>query len=183
MPPTLNSPVLLRQAALSDALCLAVLAMQVYLDTYAKQGIRPAIARDVLASFTESSFSTAIADKQTKLWVAERESHLVGFAQVTVGQRHELAPQGHQAELLRLYVQEPFTGQKIGTWLLKESEATALAAGCDVLWLSPWVHNHRALGFYASHGYRDHGRTDHVIENESHENRVYAKQLSASGTA
>jgi len=36
-----------RTAVQQDALCLSVLATQVFLDTYAIQGIRPAIAREV----------------------------------------------------------------------------------------------------------------------------------------
>jgi hypothetical protein len=46
--------VTLRSAVAGDSLCLSVLAMQVYLDTYARHGIRPSIARDVLDTFTQS---------------------------------------------------------------------------------------------------------------------------------
>ena len=99
----------LRPAVLEDALCLSVLAIQV-LDTYATEGIRPAIAREVMASCSERSFREAIGNEETKLLVAERLGHLIGFAQLTMDATHELAPKGNQAELLRLYVQEAFTG-------------------------------------------------------------------------
>ena len=100
----------LRPAVLEDALCLSVLAIQVFLDTYATEGIRPAIAREVMASCSERSFREAIGNEETKLLVAERLGHLIGFAQLTMDATHELAPKGNQAELLRLYVQEAFTG-------------------------------------------------------------------------
>lgn len=110
--------ILLRPAQADDALCLSVLAMQVFLDTYATEGIRPSLAREVLSSYAAASFSAAIEHSAVRLWVAERQGHLVGFAQVTLGESHALAPAGTQAELLRLYVQEPFTGQHIGSRLL-----------------------------------------------------------------
>jgi diamine N-acetyltransferase len=47
----------LRAATPEDALCLSVLAMQVVLDTYATQGIRPALAREVLAGYSQAVFS------------------------------------------------------------------------------------------------------------------------------
>ena len=175
--------VLLRQAEPFDALCLSVLAMQVFLDTYATEGIRAAIAREVLSSYSHEEFSKAIGSRGSHIAVAEVKGNMVGFAQVTFGARHELAPAGTQVELLRLYVQEPFTGAKVGTKLLAEAESTASRSGASVLWLTPWVHNHRALAFYARRGYKDYGLTYFTFEGESHENRVLAKLLTVPGAA
>ena len=172
-----TSDLILRPAVPEDALCLSVLAMQVFLDTYATQGIRTAIAREVLSGYSEQVFANAIASEQARICIAEMSGHLVGFAQVTVGETHEMAPAGVQSELLRLYVQEPFTGKQVGTRLLAAAESMAICAGSQVLWLTPWVHNHRALGFYDRRGYKDHGLTYFVFEGESHENRLYAKYL------
>ena len=181
--PIHSHPVQLRLAEAEDALCVSVLVMQVFLDTYATEGIRPQIAREVLSSYSQSSFTTAISDPQSRLCVAERNGHLVGFAQVTLGATHELAPAGEQAELLHLYVQEPITGRKIGSQHLEQAENLAYLAGSSVLWLTPWVHNHRALAFYLRRGYQDFGLTHFVFEGESHENRVHAKHLPTASAA
>ena len=174
---------LLRRAGPEDVLCLSVLAIQVFLDTCATEGIRPEIAREVLSSFSQDAFTSAIADSDSHIAVAEVKGHMVGFAQVTFGACHELAPAGTQAELLRLYVQEPFTGAKVGTQLLARAERIASEGGATVFWLTPWVHNHRALAFYARRGYRDYGLTCFTFEGESHENRVLAKSLAVPGAA
>ena len=166
-----------------DALCLSVLAMQVFLDTYATQGIRPAIACEVLSAYSQAAFERAISAPVSRLAVAESEGHLVGFAQLTLGPGHALAPAGSPAELLRLYVQEPFTGRQVGSRLLAWTQQAATAAGANVLGLTPWVHNHRALAFYARRGYTDHGPTHFTFEGESHENRVFAKSLLPPASA
>lgn len=173
------STVNVRSAVPEDALCLSVLAMQVFLDTYATQGIRPAIAREVLSGYSQAVFLQAMGHPQARLLCAERAGHLVGFAHVTLGATHALAPAGAQAELLRLYVQEPFTGQGVGWLLLAQAEQVASRTGAGVMWLTPWVHNHRALQFYRRCGYQDHGATDFTFEGESHENRVFARTLQA----
>lgn len=170
----------LRPAVAADALCLSVLAMQVFLDTYATSGIRPAIAREVLSGCSLASFEFALLDPATRLWVAERAGHLVGFAQVTLGAAHPLAPAGEPAELQRLYVQEWFTGRGVGRALLEQAERGAAQAGATVLWLTHWVHNQRALRFYARRGYQDHGLTWFVFEAESHANRVCAKSIQGA---
>jgi ribosomal protein S18 acetylase RimI-like enzyme len=173
----------LRQANSDDSLCLSVLAMQVFLDTYALEGIRPQIAREVLSAYSQAEFAKAVADPNSYVVVAEVKDNLVGFAQVTFGACHTLAPEGVQAELLRLYVQEPFTGAKVGTQLLAEAERVAAMSGASVLWLTPWVHNHRALAFYARRGYIDYGLTYFTFEGESHENRVVAKLITVASAA
>ena len=167
----------LRAARAGDALCLGVLATQVFLDTYATGGIRPAVAREVLAAFSTEAMAQAIAQGSQRIVVAEIDDHLVGFSQLTLDASQPLAPPGRAAELFRLYVQEPFTSRGIGSRLLHEAEANAASHGATVLWLTPWVHNTRALRFYAHHGYADHGPTLFHIEGETHENRVFARMI------
>ncbi len=167
----------LRLARAGDALCLGVLAMQVFLDTYATDGIRPAIAREVLGTYTPQAYTDLLARPDVAILVAERQGHLLGFAQTTLGARHPLAPADAPAELDRLYVQEPFTGQGLGRRLLHAAEADAAARGATRMWLTPWVHNHRARHFYAREGYADLGPTWFEFEGERHENRVLARPL------
>ena len=172
-----DEPVQLRDAVAADALCLGVLATQVFLDTYATGGIRPTLAREVLSAFSTAAFDAVLARPGTQVVVAELDAHLIGFAQLTLGAAHEQVITAVPAELERLYVQEPFTGAGIGSRLLQHAEALAAAAGTSDLWLTPWVHNLRALGFYARHGYADFGATLFCFEGERHENRVLAKHL------
>lgn len=177
-PRDLTGEVVLRDALPEDALCLSVLAMQVFLDTYATTGIRALIAREAM-SFTADSFRRFAEDGPGHTVIAERDGQLIGFAQLRLAVAHPLIPDAGQAELLRLYVQRRFTGSGIGALLLHRVEAIAAHSGADVLWLTAWVHNERALGFYARLGYRDHGLAWHTFEDESHENRVLARPLIA----
>ena len=45
-----------------DALCVGVLATQVFLDTYATAGLRPDLAREALANYSPTVFETRIRD-------------------------------------------------------------------------------------------------------------------------
>lgn len=178
--PVDTARIVLRDAVADDALCLGVLATQVFLDTYATGGIRPALAREVHECYGTAAFSRWLADPHSRLQVAELNGHLVGFQQLALRATHDLAPAGVQAELFRLYVQEPFTGIGLGTRLLAAAEQQAAAHGASVLWLTPWVHNHRAIAFYRARGYTDHGSTWYRFEGEAHENRVLARALPPS---
>lgn len=170
-------PVSYRRATPADAEALAVLGAQVFLDTYAPEGIRPTVAREVLATFSPAACAAWLSDPRAVVEVAERAGHVVGFAHLVLGACHALAPPGEPAELLRLYVQRPFAGRGIGTSLLRRAERAAAEAGAAVLWLTAWVHNAPALAFYAARGYADCGATPYRFEDEVHENRVVARRL------
>ena len=59
----------------------------------------------------------------------------------------------------------------------------AARRGATVLWLAPWIRNHRALASYARRGCQDCGLTDFTFEGESHVSRVYAKSLAPHDAA
>jgi len=166
-----------RPATEADALCLGVLATQVFLDTYAFTGITEAVASEVRDAFSTEAFCKILGSKSTFVSVAVKENALVGFAQTTIGTAQHLAPSGAPAELDRLYVQEPFTHIGLGSQLLRTHESLAAERGAAILWLAPWVGNVRALRFYAKHEYEDYGLVFFHMGQHKIENRVYAKRL------
>jgi diamine N-acetyltransferase len=170
-------PTVLRPARSEDAPLLAVLATQVFLETYATEGIRPAIAHEVLRAFSVSAMAALLARHDGMVQVAIYREHLIGFSQLTMGAGQALVESDHPAELERLYVQSPFIGRGVGRRLLRAAESEAASRGATGLWLTAWVHNARALGFYASHGYEDIGLDWFETEGERHENRVLFKRL------
>ncbi|MCF5268346.1 GNAT family N-acetyltransferase, partial [Pseudomonas syringae] len=80
----------LRDASSADALCLAALGMQVFLDTYATQGIRQSIAREALEAFSPAIFAQLLIEPTTFIVVAESQGHLIGFAQVALRTDHAM---------------------------------------------------------------------------------------------
>jgi len=166
-----------RPARSDDALCLGVLSTQVFLDTYATQGIRPALAREVLAQHDVATYERALADPGLTLLLAECAGHLVGFSVVSDGVGHDRVPESAAAELRRLYVQERFTGRGVGRDLLRHAEKAAAARGADALWLTAWAGNARALLFYPRCGYEDLGGAVYSFEGEDYPNRLFAKRV------
>lgn len=154
-----------------------MLGTQVFLDTYAPGGMRPALAREVLDQFGLAKIEALLRDPSTTFILTESAGHLVGFVQLTHGVRHELVPHEPSTEVDRLYVHERFTARGIGKALLQRAEALAASRGCAALWLKAWIGNARAIGFYPTQGYRDVGATDYVFEDDHYETRVYVKEL------
>jgi len=174
---THTSPVVIRGAVPRDALCIGVIGMQVFLDTYATEGIRESIAREVLESFSPDVISKLLIQPDIALFVAQMNGHLIGFAQIAMQASHELICTPNVAELQRLYVQERFTGKGIGYRLLQEAEKHAQLGGASMLWATVWAGNERALDFYPRQAYEHLGSPSYVFQNETHKNLLFGKKL------
>lgn len=172
----------LRTATPDDALCIGVLGLQVFLDTYATDGIRPSLAREALRGLSPEAIAARLALPATTFVVAETGGHLIGFAQLCARTPHPQVPEPTVAELERLYVQRNFLGQGVGARLLADAEAVARANDASALWLTAWIGNARALRFYARQGYDEIGTTYFEFEGERHENRLFRKRLAATGS-
>ncbi len=172
-----TSIVTYRIATADDALCLGVLATQVFLDTYATDGIRTSLALEARICLSTEATAAALAADGTTFIVAERAGHLIGFVHVALDSSHPQVETLRPAEVSRLYVLERFARTGIGTALLAHAEAYAAASGATTLWLTAWVRNTRALAFYVRRGYRESGSTPYIFEEEVFENRLFVKEL------
>jgi ribosomal protein S18 acetylase RimI-like enzyme len=165
----------LRIAASSDAPVIAALATQVFLDTYATQGVRPDLAREALSQYGVEAFSQRLAEPDRRFVLATRQDALLGFAEVLISQLQGPVAGVRGAELVRLYVQPRSQRCGVGRTLISEAERMIGAASLTALWLTVWEHNERALGFYRQLGYRDAGATTYVFEGNTYGNRVLVK--------
>jgi diamine N-acetyltransferase len=160
-----------------DALCLGVLATQVFLDTYATSGINADLAHEAQTIYSSDALLARLQDKNTEITVVERNGYVIGFLEVALDS-HCPTPGIAGLEVLRLYVQAPFQRQGIGQALLARAEARARELGKRSVWLTAWAGNAGALAFYTSAGYEDVGATQYVIQGISYENRVFARPLA-----
>ena len=157
---------------------ISALAIQVFLETYATDGVRPDLAREALREYATEAFDVRLREPHRRFVLAERGTGLVGFAEVTVNA--QAAPDGGVtgAELVRLYIQPAAQGTGMGRRLIGAAEALSAEAGLPALWLTAWDGNHRALAFYARVGYADVGETTYTIEGNTFGNRVLARTLT-----
>jgi diamine N-acetyltransferase len=166
-------------ASPSDAVTIAALATQVFLDTYATSGVRPDLAREAFHEYSEQAFSERLNDPKRNFLCAMQSGALVGFAELLIPAVSPV-PGITGAQLVRLYVQPRAQRGGIGKVLVQDSERTAAAFGAQAIWLTAWEGNANALAFYPKMGYADVGATTYSFEDRTYGNRVFAKRLAAT---
>lgn len=171
--------VALRQATAADAAPLAVLGMQVFLETYAPDGVRPALAAEVLDQHAPAVVAARLADPSLRFLVAERAGHLLGYVETRRPATPPLpaAGTGPATEVVRLYVQPAQQRCGLGRRLLQAALDEAAREGDARAWLTAWEGNRRALGFYAHLGWRDVGGVDYRFGAERYTNRLLVHDL------
>jgi len=161
----------IRSGRSEDANCLAVLATQVWLHTYATGGITADIAEYVLDELTLEKYRALLNDPTRQVFVAVSGESLVGLAVVKFGAPCP-AGDSSSSELRTLYVQAHFAGIGVGKSLLRAAETAARQRSNDVLWLTVNAKNARAIAFYAHQGYTKIGTSYFVLGEGRHENHV-----------
>lgn len=167
----MGDDILIRAGRPADAPLLAALATQVFLHTYATDGISAVIAGHVQAEFTPAKFEAWLGSDSAALLVAEKNKHLVGYARLAFNAVCPV-PGAGTAELATLYVQAHFTGRGVGAALLADAQALARQRAQQPLWLTVNAQNVRAVAFYAAQGCSKIGSAQFVLGGESHPNHV-----------
>jgi ribosomal protein S18 acetylase RimI-like enzyme len=157
---------MIREANKEDAINLAALSIQVWLHTYASDGIRTEISNFAIGTFTEKYFKSLMENPQYRILIFIKDSHLLGYIMINLESFWQDGSTGYEID--KLYIQEHFQRKGIGRLLIAEIAAKYGGA----FWLSTWIHNENAINFYKHLGFIDIGARFFKLNNESHENRV-----------
>jgi len=166
----------IRRATLRDALNLTVLRQQVWIATYATEGIREEFSQYVLSSYTPAKMQLLLESNDRVLLIAEIDDHLVGYVEIAFSNQCPIDP-AFGPEICVLYVLERFLGQGIGYQLLTEAEKTILDQGAKRVWLDSYYENERALSFYERQGFKRVGTSYFEEMKSKYENVVMMKEL------
>ncbi len=157
---------------------IAALGLQVWLHTYATNGVSDDIAQYVLRQFTQDSIGALLVDPDRCVLVAMAPGNLLGYATLAFAAEHS----GITTEIETLYVQEHFLRKGIGSALLYRAinEARSRTASADV-WLSVNANNGRAIAFYDAAGFVADGEMYFDLNGTRHRNIILVAREAAQG--
>jgi ribosomal protein S18 acetylase RimI-like enzyme len=108
-------------------------------------------------------------DQARKIIVAEIDDCLVGYVSVHFNSTFGDCKQ----EIETLYIQEHYSGQGIGSALLKQVQLDAKKrSGNNQVWLTVNADNQRAINFYRKFSFAHAGETFFELEGTKHRNLV-----------
>ncbi|MCC5968678.1 MAG: GNAT family N-acetyltransferase [Pararhodobacter sp.] len=161
----------IRFAGPGDAGVLSVLATQVWLDTYAVDGISPAFARHLLKEYSTAAFRRMLETEGTDILVCSSGAFVLGYARVLTNPSL-LDPAFGTAELATLYIQSCHKRRGIGGLLLRSAQKLVSDAGHQKIYLTVHHANRSAISFYTAHRFRTIAHTTFHFEGVAAPNLV-----------
>ncbi|MDB5471117.1 MAG: family N-acetyltransferase [Caulobacter sp.] len=150
-----------------DAARLAIIGQATFLQTYAGIVDGGDILLHGSKTHGEAAYAALLADPQVDLFLATLPpgEAPVGFAMLSPPDLPVETGPG-DLELRRIYALHRFHGEGLGPRLMAAVLERARARGARRLLLGAYGENHRAIAFYAKHGFTQVGtRVFHVGEN------------------
>lgn len=169
--------VLIRYAHIRDVKNLAVLKQQVWISTYAIEGIRHEFSNYVLSEFTLDNVGKTIQNKNILLLIAEIDNHMIGCVEINFNNKCPLRGQQHYPEIKLLYVLERFTGIGIGKELLTNALTEIKKRNFKATWLTVYHENKRAIKFYKKMNFKMIGDTEFEMEGNRYKNNVMSIEI------
>ncbi|MBN1207937.1 MAG: GNAT family N-acetyltransferase [Myxococcaceae bacterium] len=167
----------IRAAALSDAATLTELGERTFRDSFGADN-RPEDMEAFIASHYRRELQIAeLKDPRNRYLLAEVSGVPAGFALLRDGPREQGVPGDRPMGLIRIYVDRPFLGTKVGAALMSRCIEVARARGHDVLWLGVWERNARARTFYARWGFAEVGEMSFLLGSDLQRDLVLALRL------
>ncbi|WP_282076669.1 GNAT family N-acetyltransferase [Epibacterium ulvae] len=161
----------IRKAIEADASALAALSIEVWINTYIREGIDAHFADYALAEFSTAKFTTALNDPNEVFLASQNSVGIDGYIRLSFN-RPAPVPGCHETEISTLYVQPRHQGKGIGAALLEAALKICRERGNRSPWLLVNSENDSALEFYHAKGFMTVGQSYFEIKDQSYRNDV-----------
>lgn len=101
----------------------------------------------------------------------------VGYTKIVLNENFKTLPNEKNCRLERIYVLSEFIPMKLGKLLLDNAIKTVKKLNYNNLWLSVYIKNYRAIGFYTKNGFTDIGSLNFMVNGKEFPNHVLSKKL------
>jgi ribosomal protein S18 acetylase RimI-like enzyme len=173
----MTTDVLVRFARPDDAAALAELAAVSFRAAYA-DGQQDATERYIADHYGPDRQAAELADRSLAYFVVELDSALIGFAMLAYGEGHPAIAASRPTRLSRIYVAPASIGSGIGGRLMERCVEHARERRHDVMWLSVWEENTRAVDFYERWGFATVGEMTFDYAGDPQRDFVMARRIA-----
>jgi diamine N-acetyltransferase len=138
----------IRIAGPADAELLAEFGARTFEDSFGYSTTPEDLAAYLSANFTPSKLADELAAESTRFLIAEIDGAEAGYVKLRWTDPPSSITANSPLELVRIYAAREWHGRGVGPALMTRALQEAQQMAADVLWLSVWQENERAIAFY-----------------------------------
>jgi diamine N-acetyltransferase len=171
--------VTIRPGTPDDAAALAAFGAATFRSAYAEAVPTAALEAFIGTVFGDDLQAEELRDPACAVSVAERDGRLLGYVLLRDATPPSSVAGDRPLAISRLYVAADAQGKGVGAALLAPAISGAQARGHDLLWLTVWEHNPRAIAVYERWGFVDVGEVEFDLAGVSQTDRILVLRLGA----
>ncbi|MBL4678339.1 MAG: GNAT family N-acetyltransferase [Mucilaginibacter sp.] len=169
--------VTLKRIGIESAEILLKLRHKTFFDAFAAQNDPAHMEAFAKKNFTIENTIKELDNPDSEIYFALVDNEVAGYLKLNFNTA-QTEPEGSDAlELERIYVLEPFQGQKVGKYLMEYAIDKAMETNKTHIWLGVWEHNVKALAFYRSKGFEVFGSHPFKLGAENQVDLLMKKKL------
>lgn len=167
----------IRKARLGDLNNLAVLKQQVWISTYATEGLIEEFSSYVLSEYSVENVRKSITDTNKITLLAISDDAVVGCVEILLSPKSPISPIEPCIEISTFYILERFQGIGIGKKLLTVCLNEIKRLNFNKVWLTVYYKNQKAIEFYRRQNFIQIGETDFLLGEDKHKNYILIRDV------
>lgn len=167
----------IRNAEVSDINNLTVLKQQVWISTYATEGLVDEYSSYVLSEYSIENVKRSVENINSITLVAVCNNCLVGCVEILLTPKSPIEKVEPCIEITTLYILERFQNKGIGKKLLNETIKTIEKLNHKKMWLSVYYKNKKAIDFYKRHYFTQIGEIDFHLGKDKYKNYLMIRNI------
>jgi ribosomal protein S18 acetylase RimI-like enzyme len=167
----------IRKATIQDVHNLTILKQQVWISTYATEGIIDDFSKYVHTNYSLEKTQLAINDTSKICLIAETDNALIACVEIKLNPKCPIQKYNNSPEINEFYILERFQGKGIGKQILDVCFKTIKSLSYNSVWLTVYHKNKKAIDFYKKHSFINIGETNFILNQEKHKNYILFKHI------
>ncbi|GGK60827.1 N-acetyltransferase family protein [Rufibacter glacialis] len=152
-----------RPGTSADAALLADLGWRTFDETFAAYNKPEDMEVFRPTMYAPEIQAAELADPHTEFLLVEAAGEAVAYVKWNTAPAPAEISGKRPFQISRLYLLKAWTGRGLGDTLMKTSLGRAQQNGHDVVWLTVWESNERAIRFYQKYGFKEVGELAFVL--------------------
>jgi ribosomal protein S18 acetylase RimI-like enzyme len=167
-----------RKALPIDFTLLAELGAVTFRETYSHVTTEENLNQYINQAFSPQEIKEELEDIHNTFFIVFQEGEPIAYAKLNARQRPDIIADKKIIQIQRIYARQRVLGKGVGGVLMQRCIEEAQQMGADLLWLTVWQQNSRAIEFYKKWGFKVIGEKKFCVGNKEFDDYLMCLELN-----
>lgn len=168
---------IIRTATIEDAELLSQLGAVTFSEAFSEVNTKEDLENYLQSAFSLQQIKSEIEDDGNLFFLLFQNEEAVAYAKLNTNEKVNTLEGKKIVQIQRIYARRKALGTGVGTLLMKQCIDEALRRGMEVIWLTVWQQNTRAIEFYKKWGFEIIGEKKFIVGSKLYNDHVMSLDL------